>query len=80
VSKDASYVDLALFQMTSWLYYAFPARDESASNRSFRASTCLRAHVGRAPAHQGVSRNHRAASAHEQRISAAPYPELDLPV
>lgn len=78
VGKDVSYVDLALFQMTSWLHYGFP-RGMKAIESSLPRITELRARVAERPRVKVYLESPRRLPHNEHDLCRA-YPELDLAV
>lgn len=77
VSKEVSYVDLALFQMTSWLSYAFP-RGMKSIEPALPRITELRAKIGARPRLKAYLESPRRLPHNEHDLCRA-YPELDLP-
>jgi glutathione S-transferase len=76
VSKETSYVDLALFQMTSWLRYAFP-RGMMALLPALPRITELHARVAERPRIKAYLASPRRLPHNEHDLCRA-YPELDL--
>jgi glutathione S-transferase len=76
VSKDPSYVDLALFQMMSWLTYAFP-RGMTALEPNIPRILDVRNHIAERPRIKAYLDSPRRLPHNEHDLCRA-YPELDL--